>query len=153
MGVYNLVVTNKSDDYNLVTGIVYSIGCDSSDELTNPVGIFTLELKEFPKVSSSGVGRPFITNYKLDIVFDRPNQGFGEIFTNSLGFSIEGSYKLNGGTFLNLSPLGMPFGRYINQAVNIAYIGVIGSSNDGKVVLDIIKKNETDGYKCLLRID
>lgn len=152
MGLYNLVVTNKSDDYKLVTGIVYSICSDSSDELTNPIGIFTLELKQFPKVSSSGVGRPFITKYVLDVVFDRPNQGLDELFTNSLGFRIEGDYKLNGGTFLNLSPLGMPFGKYINQAVNIGYIGVFGP-NDGKVVLDIIKTNDTDGYKCLLRLD
>ncbi len=152
MILYNLVVTNKSDDYKLVTGIVYSIGCDTSDELKNPTGFFTLELKEFPKISSSGIGRPFITKYILDIIFDRPNEGFDELFTNSLGFRIEGDYKLNGGTFFNLSPLGMPFGKYINQAVNIGYIGVFGSS-DGKVILDIIKKNDTDGYKCLLRID
>jgi hypothetical protein len=152
MGIYKLILTNKSDNYNLITGIVYSKECFTSDEFTNPAGIFTLELKQFPKVNSGNLGSQFITKYTLDISFDKPNAGFGEIFTNSRGFSIGGTYKLIGGTFFDLSPLGMPFGKYINQAVNIGYMSTY-SIDGGKVLLDIIKKNDTDGYECILKLD
>ena len=148
MTKYKLVVTNNSTDYNLVTGLVYQLDCDNSLEQTNPIGTFTLELTQFPNIKSGLPGSPFVTKYVYQINLDEQTEVFGELYNNSNGFSVIGTYKLNSGTFKNLSPLGMPYGKYINQATKIGYSSIFF---DNKVIMNI-EKNDSNGYECIVII-
>ena len=153
MTQYKLVVTNNSTDYNLSTGLVYQIDCNNTTEQTNPIGTFTLELTQFPNIKSGLLGSSFVTKYEYQINLDRPNEAFGELFTNSDGLSVTGTYKLNSGTFMNLSPLGMPFGKYINQATNVGYSSIFSkfTGYDNKVIMNI-EKIDSNGYECIVII-
>lgn len=146
MSLYRLVVTNNSPDYSLVTGLVYNYDCVNVTEQTNPIGTFTLELTQFPNIKSGLPGSPFVTKYEYQINLDHRND-VQEMLSNSNGFSVMGTYKLNSGTFMNLSPLGMPFGKYLNQTTNIGWIDL---ANNGKVIMNI-EKNDTDGYLCTVQ--
>ena len=139
--VYKLVTTNNNDDYKFVVGIVYNI-----DSIK--IGTFTLELTNFPNIERGLPGSQFITKYEYQINFDNTNTNIGKV--NLSGFYVIGTFKLNSGTFFNLSPLGLPYGKYENIGTSICKNCCVGR-------LDIpiemnINKNDIDGYECILTI-
>jgi len=142
---YKLVATNNNDNHSFVVGIVY-LG-------TNQVGTFTLELTIFPSIKPALPGSPFITKYSYQINFDKTNINK----TNLSGFNVIGTFSLNSGTFFNLSPLGLPYGKYENIAINMDNCySSINKNIPTPISIQtkmIIEKNNINEYECIVSIE
>lgn len=144
---FKLIVGNNSDDYSMVTGYVYEFNSTSSIPTISivPIGSFVLETKKFPRIgepkpNTNILGNQFITKYEFNFNLGQQMPYDCEKCVNLYDFNFTGTYKLNSGTFFNLSPFGIPYGKYFHKI-----------HNSVKIVLDISKcENQDDEYQCVM---
>lgn len=135
---YKLIVTNKSENGQYITGVVSGYIETPNTICCNYVhiGKFILELKKFPNLNTTEYNEIFITKYELVVIFNY--QYYSDNFNG--GFTLKGTYESTQTTVL--SDFNVPFNGFKTCMIE---------NNNGRNVIEYLETIIVKKLPCRIK--